>query len=543
MKKFAKYLIILIVLFAGLVRFYGISHTAPALNWDEAALGYNSYSLGIDGRDEFGVFLPYKFLESYGDFKPVVYSYLGIIPVKVFGLNEFGVRFPSAILGILTVLLTYFLVKEIFKKKEDQVQTEYIALLSAFIMAISPWHIMLSRGAYEANVSTFFIVLGVYLFLKAINKNFWYLILSAISFVITFYTFNTARVFVPLLVIFLAIGFRKELIKNYKQTIVAGLIGLMFLLPTLPFMFSPQAKLRFAEVNIFSNTSIIETSNKYVENDENAVWSKVIHNRRVLFANEFAIHYFDNLNPSFLFIKGDGNPRFSTQNVGQMYLIEIPLLLAGFYFLIRKKEGYYWIIPIWLILGIIPAATARETPHALRIETVLPTLQIIVAYGLVCLVFKLKKYRLFAASIFLSLMVINFIYFYHGLLTFYRREFSNDWQYPYKELVLYLKNNDKKYSQIFVTDKLGRPYIYFLVYGKYPPDKFRNNADIKREVLGFVHINGFDKYEFRRNVGEENVSKNNLYVGVPDDVPDGVRVIKKFNLLDGEEALVVYEGN
>ena len=113
MKKY-KFLII-IVLLAAFLRFYKLGENPPSLTWDETAWGYNAYSLGIDGRDEFGRFLPWNYLESFGDFKPPVYAYLTILPVKIFGLNEFSTRFASAFFGTLTVLLTFFLVKEIFK--------------------------------------------------------------------------------------------------------------------------------------------------------------------------------------------------------------------------------------------------------------------------------------------------------------------------------------------------------------------------------------------------------------------------------------------
>src|SRR6266851_3228581 len=91
-----KLLLGLIVLIALLLRLVNLGGNPPSLSWDEAAWGYNAYSLGIDGRDEFGRFLPLDYLESFGDFKPPVYAYLDVIPVKIFGLTEFATRFPSA---------------------------------------------------------------------------------------------------------------------------------------------------------------------------------------------------------------------------------------------------------------------------------------------------------------------------------------------------------------------------------------------------------------------------------------------------------------
>src|SRR5271155_5871448 len=111
-------LFFLIVLLGAFLRFYQLGINPPSLTWDEVAWGYNAYSVGIDGRDEFGHFLPYTSFISFGDYKPPVYAYLTVIPVWFFGLTELAVRFPSALFGTLTVLLTYFLVKEIFGNRE-----------------------------------------------------------------------------------------------------------------------------------------------------------------------------------------------------------------------------------------------------------------------------------------------------------------------------------------------------------------------------------------------------------------------------------------
>src|SRR5438876_12140267 len=116
MKKYILWFLLFIVAIAAFLRLVQLGTNPPSLTWDETAWGYNAYSLGLNGRDEFGRFLPLDYLESFGDFKPPLYAYLDILPIKVFGMTEFAVRFPSALFGILAVLLTYFLVKQIFKK-------------------------------------------------------------------------------------------------------------------------------------------------------------------------------------------------------------------------------------------------------------------------------------------------------------------------------------------------------------------------------------------------------------------------------------------
>lgn len=531
---------VLIVCVAVFLRFSQLASNPPSLTWDEVAWGYNAYSLGINAHDEFGKFLPITYLESFGDFKPPLYAYLSILPVMLFGLTEFATRFASAFFGVLTVIITFFLTRRIFavNKKRD-----VIAYLSAGILAISPWHILLSRAAFEANVASFFIVFGVFLFLEALSESKKrLLIVSLISFVLSMYTFNTARIVVPILALTLFLfNWKYFVYKIRRETIIAVLVSGMLFLPLFLFLLTPQARLRFNEVNIFSDVSVIERTNQQIANDNNSLLSKVIHNRRFTYGVEYIKHYFDNLSPSFLFIKGDGNPKFSIQDVGQLYLWELPFLVFGGLMLFRKKEGFWYVLPLWLIIGIIPAGSARETPHALRIETVIPTLQILVAYGLFNFLELLRNNRVRKAAIIIVSFAVffNFLYFHHNYTTTYATEFSGEWQYGYKEAVLFLNTIDKNYDKVYFTEALGRPYAYVLFYKKYSPNDFLKEAKVDREALGFVHVRSFGKYEFVKDVGYGQ--SRAVYVNTPEKVPSTSKILKTVNLLNGKPALVIYE--
>lgn len=530
----------IVVAIAAFLRFYQLGNNPPSLTWDEGAWGYNAYSLGIDGRDEFGRFLPLNYLESFGDFKPPMYAYLDILPVKIFGLNEFTVRFPSALFGALTVLVTYFLTKRIFYKSDS---SERYALFSSFLLAVSPWHINLSRAAFEANIASFFIISGVWLFLKSIQDNRRYLALSAISFVLSFYTFNTARIVVPLLIVGLAVAYRKQIFEKKKELIMGVAVGILLLLPIVQFLLSSQASLRFKEVNIFSDIDIIKRTNQEIENDKNIWWSKIIHNRRFAYGVEYIKHYLDNFSPSFLFIKGDGNPKFSTQNVGQMYLIELPFFIMGMLFLFRKREGNWLIIPFWLFIAIVPAATARETPHALRIETALPTFQIVVAYGLISFIRTISNIQIkyLTVTMCFIFLLFNFLYYIHGYYAHYPREYSGEWQYGYKESIEYVKSVQDKYDQIRITTSLGRPYIYYAFFTQTKPDILRKSIIVKRDAFGFVTVSGFLKYRFNDNLASiKSKTRKVLYIDVSGKVHPKGDVVKRFYLLDGKEILAAY---
>lgn len=551
--KYKTILLILIIFVAGFLRFYNLGVNPPSLSWDEAALGYNGYSLGIDGRDEFGTLLPYRYLESFGDFKPPVYSYLDIIPVKIFGLNEFAVRFPSALFGTLSVLLTYFLVKEIFyaKKKILIFDIESLALLSSLIFALSPWHIMLSRAAFEANVATFLIILGTLLFLLGINRKGYYFIFSAIAFALTFYTFNSSRVFVPLFVLAISICTIKDLMKKKKEVLIAGVIGVLMILPILSFLRSPQAKIRFNEVNIFSDISIIQNSNKKIAEHNNSQLAKIVYNRRIGYAQVFAKHYLDHFRPDYLFISGDNNPRFSVRKLGQMYVWDAVFLIVGAVMLFKLRPGKWYFIPIWLMLGIIPAATARETPHALRTETVLPTMQILIAFGFMYFYAFLKtktKYVNSLAVFLLILLFLNFSFFFKILNQDYPKAYAGEWQYGYKEIARYVNSQSKNYKKIYVDEEIGRPYIYNLFYNKILPETFRINSDVKRDIFGFVTVDRYANIYYQRGLkatyykepGDLYIQSFNDPKEIKEGIPENAVIKKVLSLPNGQIRFIAY---
>ncbi len=108
---------------------------------DEASNAYDSYSILKTLKDQHGVFLPF-FTRSIDDYREALFVFLTIPFIKLFGLNEFAARFPSAVIGAITVVVLYYLVQEFFDNKT--------ALVASLLLAISPWHIHFSRIAFRA---------------------------------------------------------------------------------------------------------------------------------------------------------------------------------------------------------------------------------------------------------------------------------------------------------------------------------------------------------------------------------------------------------
>ena len=109
-KKIEKILVFSILVLSLIVKGYGLSKSPPSVGFDEAALGYNAYSLLKTGKDEYGNFLPLS-LRSFNDYKPALYSYLSIPFVAILGLNETSTRMVSVVAGTVSLFFLYLFLK------------------------------------------------------------------------------------------------------------------------------------------------------------------------------------------------------------------------------------------------------------------------------------------------------------------------------------------------------------------------------------------------------------------------------------------------
>lgn len=522
--------LLLILLLATALRFFALGSNPPGLYWDEVSLGYNAYSILKTGRDEHNRFLPIDTFKAFGDYKPPGYIYATVPSVAIFGLNNFAVRFPSALAGTLLVLVAYYLVIELFGNKKT-------ALLSALLVSISPWSLQLSRVAFESNLATLFNALAILFFLKS-RRHPWFLILATSYWLLAFYTFNANRLLSILLVAFLSVVYWRHLWFHKKQTIVAAIVGLLLVSPLIPHLRSSEGKLRWNEVNIFADLDVIIDSNRRIAADGGGRLAKIIHHRYLGHARNFLRHYTDHFNGRYLFLKGDVNPRFSIQDVGQLYLIELPFLLIGMYYLLTQEKNRQSALTIisWMLLAPIPASMARETPHALRSLSILPTPQIIVALGFGYFLGQLKIRSIRSIFIIVScfLFLASFLYFQAIYYHYYPKEYTGEWLTSYPKLVDYLHRSPaaEKAQTITVVPDLGRPYIYFLFYNQYDPQKYAKEVDRTGDAFGFFNVHGFDKYRFER-VNPVQIKPGNIYVVRASENPDGFQKLTTITETNG----------
>lgn len=539
-------ILFLIFVVASFLRLWQLGQNPPSINWDEASLGYNAYSILKTGADEYGNFLPTA-IRSFNDYKPAAYVYLTIPSILVFGLNEFSVRLPSAVMGILTVLFTYLLVKELLNATGDKQRKQYseqVALLSAALLAISPWHLQFSRAAFEANIGLFLFVAATYLFLRGLRDS-RFLILSFVIYALTFYSYHSFRLIVPFFGLGLLIYFRNEIWIKRKEAILGIVLAALVTIPLVVGLFTNLA--RFSSVTIFTSHGLLDESIKKLEIDKerNDLLGQMFHNRRVVYTMSAIEGYLDHFDPVFLFIRGDSVERHHAIGFGMLYLIELPFVLLGILNLFFMKGKARFIVFLWFLLAPIASAITTGTPHAIRALPFLPAYQIFTAIGIIAFSkwFSSIKFRPLNLSLFypisglvIILFILNFLYYLNLYYVHTPLEASKYWQYGYRQAIEYAKENEHKYDRIVITYRYDQPYIYYLFFNKIDPSWYQKNWDYNNddEIERMTRIIG--KYEFR-NI-DYKVDKelgNTLLIGTPDEIPQN-ESIKEIKFIDGDVA-------
>lgn len=519
-KKIYLPLFFLIFFLSIFLRIYKLSEIPPGVNQDEASIGYTAYSLLKTGADEYGKRFPISF-RSFGDWKLPFYQYSVVPRVAVFGLNEFAVRLPSALVGIATVLLVFFLAWELFRNY-------HLSFLSMFLLSISPWHLHLSRVESEANMAVFFTTLGVLLFLKGIKGKHWLIVISFIFLALTYYTYAGNYIFTTLLLFGLFVLYRSLFLKT-KSIIVA--LSCFFLLSGFIFtqtIFSAN-KTKLSGINIFGDPSVIHAKIEIPRNqhvDSQSLFARMFHNRVSFGIERFAQNYLNSFSPGFLFIKGGDNKAHNIDNFGNMYLVEAPFLFLGvMYLLFNKKKRENKFILWWLLIAPIASSITKDAPHSNRMFVIFPILPLVVAMGIVYIIPFLSKYKKVAIGILSILFAFNFSMYMDRYYIHFPYNQTQHWGNGYKNLTNILSKEKYRGKQIIMDHPEYSHYIYILFYTKYDPKKYQESA-IRYPATsdGFIHVKSFDRYEFREiKWGEDLRIPNRLIIAFPDEVPNSVR--------------------
>lgn len=509
-KFLRSYLLIAIILFAAILRLYNLSSIPISLNQDETALGYNAYSLLKTGADEYGKFMPLS-LKSFGDWKLPVYPLLDTIPILFIGLTEFAVRLPSALAGIALVPLIYFLSSQIFKSKK-------ISLLASFFMAVSPWGIFFSRVAYEANVATLMLVGGLICFFNFYyekKKGYW-LLPASFLWGLTIFTYHAFVVFMPLFAIALFALLFKKFLKD-KYVFISSLIFVFFVGLSVFSTITSGSIGKLSSTSLFGNKNIIYERADIYRGDvakKSALVEKILHNKYPAVLYQIGQNYVSTFSPTFLFDKGGEKLLHNIGNFGNFYLIDAFLMISGLASLFYFKQKRTFILLLWFIIGPIPSAITLDAPSSTRLFLLLPGFILIISFGAYVILRYISSFRYLSKFLILGLVIafgVNFIYFvdaYFVHMNIHRARFLH---YGYKEVVG-LTNKFPDYN-VVMRGPENFPYVSFLFYNKYPPQKFVSQAKYYPPTdEGFEFVKGFGRYEFVDKIDYENLKPKTIYV-------------------------------
>lgn len=540
------FLLVLITLLGLVLRFWQLDKFPVSLNWDEISHGYNAYSILTTGKDEWDISFPLIF-RAFGDYKLPVYIYLTVIPVFLFGLNAFAVRFISALAGVLAIPLIYFLARQLFPDRK------HIGLVAAALLAFSPWHFFISRPALEANLALTFILAGAYLLLRG-RLNAKYYLLATIFLSLSLHTYNTARVFVPLLLLAFIFIYRKSL-KFSFPLLVSASIFLVSLGLVVYQVFAGTGTARYQKLAILSESTIFQIGENRTNSRLTPVIARLTYNRPVYFITTYVKNYLAYFSPTFFNQSHGVQTQFAIPGQNLFTLPVLLMAVIGLYFLVRNPNTQNKFLLAFLLLSPLAAAATIDPPQALRPNPMIPAIILLAAYGLSSLPQKISP-RLTAFVIAFSIaLFINYLSVYFDS---YQKDYSASWQYGYSRVASIINDNLDKYDSIIVSKRYGEPHIFYAFYSRLDPRllipgpeniRFEKSSWFWTDKIGKIYfVNDWQIGTGVVNIlplesGSTISTNNSLLITSPNHLPVNTTQLNRIDFLNGDPAFVIAKFN
>jgi 4-amino-4-deoxy-L-arabinose transferase-like glycosyltransferase len=442
-----KLALITVILIASFLRLWQLGSVPSGTPNDEAAYIYNAYSIWHTGKDILGNFLPLSF-NAYSSMSPIP-VYLTAPFVGVLGLSIFSGRLCSALVSIGSVFILFLLTDLLFKNKR-------LALLSALLLAISPWSLQLGRGLWDFNFALLFLLLGIYVFVKNVgtNKILW----SIIPFVLGFYSYHGTKVYFLFLIPVLIFFFREQLLKN-KKILVIFLTGCFLILASFLIVIKTQSVTRQSQVSLLSDPQVAIKVN-WERQYNTAPWiiRSVFSNKPLSFLKIIRENYLEVFSTNFLFLYGDisnGTQIYNISFRGELYIIELPLLLLGLYALFKNKNiRFKNLLLSLLLISPFPSVFTIDRSYVGRDIMMLPMLLIIVAFGLDLLLCRIKEQKAIFKWAFLSVLVIAYLFLFSEYLYQYYYRWTSygaeGWQKNYRDITALVATKRNEFKNIYI---------------------------------------------------------------------------------------------
>lgn len=403
----------IIIFIAAFLRLWQLGNIPYGFLNDEVVGIYNAESLWQTGGHVIdGSFLPLNIHGTGNDLTPVP-VYIDSVFLGIFGMSPFVGRLPYALAGIGSIILLFFIL-------EYMTRNNWISLGGAFVFAVSPWHIVISRGAWESIIAIFFYLLGIYIFLKTLKKGS--ILYSLPAFILGFYSYNASKIFFVVFITLLLFWYRKILLQRKKE-LTLFILGILLCIVSFIFVLKTSSISRSAVLIWQSPKFTKEVIKSVAFQRENSIAPNsvqlIFSNKAIEIFKDGIDNYLNFFSPFYLFLHGDTDMvnGFGIFSWGEMYLIELPLLFFGVYFILEKANKQNLMI---FIIGLLaaPIATAvtvsnYQYEYFFRSNIAIPFLAAIVGFG----IYVLWEYVRLRSALLKYSTIVVFILFYGFLIS------------------------------------------------------------------------------------------------------------------------------
>lgn len=539
-----KYWVILLaaIFVAFVIRFWNLSTLPYPPNGDELAFGYYGWSILHFGTDEYKNAFPLYF-PSVGDYKYPTLVYLNTIPAALFGLSEVTVRFWSAVAGVALVPLLFMLSWLLFG-------SIIAALAAAWLVALAPWSVTLSRMGYEANVAVTLTVAGMVCLLLANKKKTKKYVVSAfILFLMSAFCYGAQRVFIPLILISLtALTFIPK--TNWqalrKPTLV--ILAIIVLLSAIGLSsWESRGRARGVLWKELSSEELVTLAASIHDAgisplDPPIFLTRVFHNKYAYTGLSFVQRYISHFTPDYLFIKGDASPE-RIPGLGVLLMIEMLFIPLGLIAIARRPDNRGWLIVAWMIVGPVASALTVNPPHEIRGAIALPSFAVISGLGVATLlgILKSRFYQRLALVAVAGVILLNGSFLAYQMFIdkpVYRPWFTTQ---ATKEMVQEVMARKDQFKAVGLTRD---DYIFFLFYGGISPEEFIANS----KISPVSETNQWERVESLYNIHFKMPSAcpsggrlHVLYVCEGQNIPQNSKVYKTIRYWDGVPAYTFIE--
>jgi len=469
-------LFILIFIVGIAVRVYQFGDIPNGIFRDEASIGYDTYSMLNYGIDHNGFHNPVILVGlGGGGGQDSIYAYFSMPFVALLGLSSISIRLMNLIFGIITLVIFYLLVRE--------TDDEKAALIAFFLIAINPWHIMISRWGLDCNIFPGLFVLAT-LVLIYTNKKGLFLLLAMVIYGLALYSYGTSFFVIPTFVSIVTILFLIQKRINLKFFLLGILILVLIATPALLYVI----------INTFHLDSI-QTSWISIPRTTGPVRISAITS---LYSNEpfFSStkrHVTDLVN--LLIFQNDGLIQNSVGGFGTIYLFSSPLLLLGLWVVVRDlinksnpNNKYYpgIIFLIWLISSILLVFVIEININRMNIIFI-PLLYLIAR----AIVFIFEQSR-FLGGVIIALYIFWFALFCHNYFIDYPQQVGSAFNESLDQAIDYASLNTTE--PIYISRDIDLAYIYVLYNQKIDPNIFLKTVKYENPLKTIRYTASFGRF-------------------------------------------------